>query len=104
MCTKDEIYAMILLKVKFCRIRRVSIFENNSQNNSGWGVAIVVIIFIIGIIIFIFSMGGSSSDDRPSKYEMDLYDAYDKVQSGEPLTKDEQRAWDDFKEWEEKNY
>lgn len=82
----------------------VWILENNNQNNSGCGVAVVIIIFIIGIIIFISSMGGSSSDDRPSKYERDLYDAYDKIQDGKPLTREEQRAWDDFKEWEEKNY
>ena len=70
--------------------------ENNNKNNSGCGVAVVIIIFIIRY--------NHGSEDRQSDYEKSLYDAYDKIQNGQPLTREEQRAWDDFKEWEEKNY
>jgi len=77
--------------------------NNDNQNNSG--IYVVIVIVAIIMVMIMTSIGKNSSTKKSqSSYEKSLYDAYDKIQDGEKLTPAEQRAWDDFKEWERKNY
>lgn len=75
--------------------------DNSSKNSIG----IIVLIVIICILIIVGIFGSNNTSTRSqSNYEKSLYNAYDKKKNGENLTKEEQRAWDDYKEWERKNY
>lgn len=77
----------------------------NNENNNNIGILVFVGICILVVLLLVSTFSGNGSSTKSqSNYEKSLYDAYDKKKNGETLTKEEQRAWDDYKEWERKNY
>lgn len=78
---------------------------NNKNNNNNIGIFVFIVICILLVLVFVSTFNGNGSSTKSqSNYEKSLYDAYDKKKNGGTLTKEEQRAWDDYKEWERKNY
>ena len=77
--------------------------NNENNNNIGIIIFIVVCILLAFLLVGLFS-GNSSTTKSQSNYEKSLYDAYDKKQNAQTLTREEQRAWDDYKGRERKNY
>ena len=77
----------------------------NNENNNNIGIFVFIGICILLVLLLVGAFGGNNTSTKSqSNYEKSLYNAYDKKKNGGNLTKEEQRAWDDYKEWERKNY
>lgn len=73
------------------------------KSEKGRIVVVVLIIIFIVFVIMLFSSGGSGSS---TSYDQrgTLFNAYDKSNKGQTLTKREKDELDSYRKWEKKTY
>lgn len=100
-----KVYNVVEFFVENCKGGGKSM--NNENNNNNIGIFVFIGLCILVVLLLVGMFGGNSTSTKSktqSNYEKSLYNAYDKKKNGGTLTKEEQKAWNDYKEWERKNY
>lgn len=73
------------------------------KSEKGGIVAVLLIIIFVVFLIMVFSSGGSGSSTSYNQ-KATLYDAYEKSNKGQTLTKREKDELDSYRKWEKKTY
>jgi hypothetical protein len=78
----------------------------NNNKGTGAGIFAFIIIVLVVLVIIAVCSGSDSSSSSSSSYKQKeaLESAYNKTKNGQSLSPTEQREWDSYQKWEQKQY